>query len=153
MIEVVVGILAFIVILLLVAAAGAAGIWWSRRERTAGDGSTVKHIALHDGQWAKVRTRLTQGMWDAILAARPHNLEQSEDGRVLDAAGADVTEYANDMLTRALIVSGVTRWSYGEVEMETLVDNVPLEDQQTLADYLDAVLVSSPHFRRVTGGI
>lgn len=152
MIEIVVALLAFILLLILIAASIAAGVWWAHRTPKA-KGSPVKRIELSGGQWAKARTRLTQSMWDALVAARPQNIERSEDGRVVDSSGADVTDLVADTIARSLIIAGVTEWSYGEVELDVLVDEVPLDDQQTLSDHFDAVLTASPHFRRVTGGI
>lgn len=152
MLEIIVGLLAFILLLILLAAAVGAGIWWSRR-KPAAKGTPVKRIDLSDGQWAKVRTRLTQSMWDALVSARPQNVERTEDGRVVDASGADVTDIAADTITRALIIAGVTEWSYGEVDQDVLAEDVPLDDVQALADYLYGVLSASPHFRRQTGGV
>lgn len=151
MLEIIVGLLAVILLLIIVAAAVVAGVWWARR-KPASKGTPVKRIELGGGQWAKVRTRLTQYMWDALVAARPRNVEQDDAGRLIDASGADVTGFVTDSIARALIVAGVTEWSYGEVDQDVLITDVPLDDQQTLSDYLDGVLAASPHFRRLTGG-
>lgn len=152
MLEIIVGLLAFILLLILLNAAVVAGIWWARRTPKA-KGSPVKRIELSGGQWAKARMRLTQSMWESLVAAKPQNVERSEDGRVVDASGADVTDFIADVIARSLIIAGVTEWSYGEVELDVLADEVPLDDQQVLSDHFDAVLTASPHFRRVTGGI
>lgn len=152
MLEVVAALLAVILIVVLVALGVGFGVWWARRT-PAKASAGLKRIQLSDGHWAKVRARLTQSMWDAIIAARPPNIESGEGGRIVDASGNDVTDLVGDMVMRALILSGVAEWSYGEIDETVLADAVPLDDQQTLSNHLDAVLSASPLWRRATNGI
>lgn len=149
MLEAIVIALLLVIMFMLMATAVAAGVWWARSRQASKPGVGLKRIRLSDGQWAMVRSHLTQTMWNALLAARPPNVQQNESGRIVDVAGADVTDLVGDVVMRALILSGVVEWSYGEVDEDVLAEAVPQDDQQVLSQHFESVLMSSPKLTEI----
>lgn len=151
MLEILVGFVAAILLILLIVGAVGGGIWWMRTKQPRNAG--LKRLSLPEKQWAKVRMRLTQSMWDSMLPGEMMGFERDEDGRWVDSSGNDASMMVADEVMRKLIVSGTVEWSYGDVDADVLGDEVPLDAQQVLSDHFDNVLTASSHFQRMTSGI
>ena len=102
---------------------------------------TTERIELSDGDWAELRTRMTLPMQTAFnkaAKARPEgepSVEIEPDSPLAEAA-------------RELILAAVKSWIYGPVDMATLVNEVPIEDQERLEEKAVEVVAKSPLWQR-----
>lgn len=103
----------------------------------------MARIALLEGQWAEMRPHMTLPMRDAFNAC----VEATR------AAAAPEQEATREMeeAERRLVLASIVEWSFGGVVMETLVNEVPLEDQERLGEEAVKVVMKSPLFERAMG--
>lgn len=101
-------------------------------------------IELLEGQWAELRPHMTLPMRDAF----------NECIRATQAAPDPVAEITPEMelSERGLVLASIKEWSYGAINMETLEKEVPLEDQEKLAQAAVKVVLQSPLAKRAFPG-
>jgi hypothetical protein len=107
-------------------------LWHSKRASN----HLTRKVRLSSG-WAEIRTRVSQGAWDEWCKARPYA-----------ASVADVTPEMLIHAMQAAVIVLVTQWSYGPVDLETLVNDIPYEDQEILTAEVDKVLTGSILYKR-----
>lgn len=90
---------------------------------------------LSGGQWVLMRTRVTQAMEDAVIAP------------VMQAG--DVSDTVRHVIAQNLIVAATVEWSYGEVDLDTLIREVPTDDQVTMAQTAWGVVEASGWWAQV----
>lgn len=97
-------------------------------------------VDLLEDQWAEMRPHMTLPMRDAfnecITATRAAPNAESEATPEMEEA------------ERRLMLAAIVEWSYGVVSMETLVNDVPLEDQEKLGLAAVKVVLQSPLVKR-----
>jgi hypothetical protein len=133
-------VLSVAVVMLSVALLGVCTILWRLRRQA---GRFERRIRLSEGQWARMRTRVSQGTWERWTNLRP-----------FAASVEDVTPEMLIEAQQAAVVVLVIDWSYGPaVDLETLIQDVPFEDQSALRDEADRVLESSVLYQRAARGV
>jgi hypothetical protein len=132
-------VLSVAVVMLSVALLGVCTILWRLRRQA---GRFERRIRLSEGQWVRMRTRVSQGTWERWTNLRP-----------FAASVDDVTPEMLIEAQQAAVVVLVTGWSYGPVDLETLIQDVPFEDQSALRDEADRVLESSVLYQPAARGV
>jgi hypothetical protein len=133
MMEILVIILTVLVAALAVGVGVLAATVLRRRPSEDAPRSLTRRIRLSGGQWADVRTRVTQAMAAVLIGQVPEEASSPDD---LNAA-------VRTAMIQAVIVEGVTEWSYGDVDLDTLTHEVPVTDQNRLGEVLVKVVQDS----------
>ena len=114
---------------------------------------TIK-VEFEDGSWWEIVSVYTVGMAKAVatMQANVVNVEEIKDAvdndkpvpMMRDAEGNDLTF----QITQALVLSATRAWSYGEVTISVLNEEIPLVHYYEVARRIDEQSSSLPLVRK-----